>query len=121
MPTAPQRLTRGLLSTPAFLILVALAEGEAHGYRIRQQVIERSKRTIKLDPGSLYRLVARLFDENLIEESPGPPARGRSIEDARRRYYRLTQSGRRVLAAETERLASLVDQAREATRRLRHA
>jgi DNA-binding PadR family transcriptional regulator len=94
------------LAPPVALILVALAAGAAHGYRIRADVIEHSNGTVALDPGSLYRLIARLVDDGLIEEVPrsSRPA----DDDARRRYYRLTPVGRRVLQAETDRMADLV-------------
>jgi len=88
------------------LILLALAEGAAHGYRIRADVIEYSGGAVTLDPGSLYRLIARLVDDGLIEEVP------RSLrpedDDARRRYYRMTPVGGRLLQAETDRMAGLV-------------
>lgn len=124
MPPTRHVLANGSLPTTAFLILVALAEGEAHGYQIRQQVIEHSNGTVRLDPGSLYRLIARLFDEKLIEERPARPLRQRNEDaddDSRRRYYRLTARGRQVLLSETNRLAALVDLARDAAKRPRHA
>lgn len=101
-------------------MLLALAGGAAHGYRIRADVIESSGGTVTLDPGSLYRLIARLVDDGLIAEVP------RSLrpedDDARRRYYRLTPVGRRLLEAETDRMADLVALIRaKATKRPRPA
>jgi DNA-binding PadR family transcriptional regulator len=94
------------LAPAVALILLALAGGEAHGYRIRADIIEYSRGTVALDPGSLYRLIARLVDDGLIAEAPRP---SRSADDdARRRYYRLTPMGRRLLEAETDRMAELV-------------
>ena len=93
------------LAPMVFHILLALADGEAHGYRIRAEVIERSNGALKLDPGSLYRLIARLSADGLIDEAPTRPE---ADDDERRRYYRLTPLGRRVLSAETERMAALV-------------
>jgi len=104
----PTRQSTAVLPlTPAvFLVLLALADGDAHGYRIRSAVIERSNGTVTLDPGSLYRLIARLSDDGLIADST---SRARSDDDdERRRYYRLTPKGRRLLEAETARMADLV-------------
>ena len=98
--------TATLPLTPAvYLILLALADGDAHGYRIRSDVIERSHGTVTLDPGSLYRLIARLFDDGVIGEAPSRKA---GDDDERRRYYRLTPAGKRLLVAETNRMADLV-------------
>jgi DNA-binding PadR family transcriptional regulator len=94
------------------LVLLALADGDAHGYSIRQQVLERSDGRLRLDPGSLYRAIGRLVDEGLIEESPETPADHN--DDDRRRYYRLTPVGRRALAAEADRLEALAAQVRAA-------
>lgn len=106
MPPTRQSAAALPLAPPVALILLALAGGAAHGYRIRADVIEYSGGTVTLDPGSLYRLIARLVDDGLIAEVP------RSLcpqdEDARRRYYRLTPVGRRLLHAETDRMADLV-------------
>lgn len=97
------------LTTVAFEILLSLAEGERHGYHIMQAVDERTGGRIILHPGTLYRAIARLLDEQLIEElEPRPDTRG----DERRRYYRLTPFGRDVAAAEAERLESQVRSAR---------
>jgi len=104
------------LKPHVFLILLALADGPAHGYRIKQTVEERGG--VRLDPGSLYRLIARLLDEELIAgHSPDPDA------DPRRRPYALTGRGRATLLAETDRLADLVGAVRRSKllRRPRHA
>ncbi len=97
--------------TPAvFHILLALADGEAHGYAIMLEVAERSSGVVKLGPGTLYGAISRLLEDGLIEESNERP--GPEMDDSRRRYYRITPSGGAVLAAETQRLASLVRAAR---------
>jgi DNA-binding PadR family transcriptional regulator len=97
------------LAPPVALILLALAGGAAHGYRIRADLIEYSGGTVTLDPGSLYRLIARLVDDGLIAEAPRPSRpEDPENDDARRRYYRLTPLGRRLLQAETDRMADLV-------------
>jgi len=94
------------LKTNWFYILLALAAGEQHGYGIMQQVLDRTDQKVRLWPATLYGTLKRLIDHGLIEESDERPAP--ELDDARRRYYRLTQLGRRVLNAERERLQELV-------------
>src|SRR6476620_9021249 len=97
--------------TPAvFHILVTLADGEAHGYAMMQEVARRSGGTVRLGPGTLYGAISRLLEDQLIEESEERP--DPDMDDSRRRYYRLTKLGGQVLAAETERLSDLVKAAR---------
>ena len=89
-----------------FLILLMLAPKERHGYGIMQDVIEHTEGRLELEAGSLYRTIRRLGDSGLLEESarrPSPDA-----DDERRRYYRLTPFGRRVVTAEAARLRALV-------------
>jgi len=89
-----------------FHVLLSLANEEQHGYGIMQEVLERTNGKIRLWPATLYPTLERLLDEGLIAESTRrPPA---DEDDARRRYYRLTAFGRRVLAAESIRLEDLV-------------
>jgi len=96
--------------TPAVLhILLAVADGEQHGYAIAQAVESLTDGTVRMGPGTLYGSISRMVAAGLIEESAR--ARGRS-EDTRRRFYRLTTLGRRVLEAETDRLARVVALAR---------
>ena len=99
------------LPTAAFHILVALADGDRHGYAIMQEVAERTGRRTRLNPGTLYTTIAQLLDQELIEELDERPA-GR--DDERRRYYRLTSRGRRVAQAELARLGDLVALGRKA-------
>jgi len=89
-----------------FHILVSLSDQEQHGYGIMQEVLERTDGKVRLWPASLYGTLKRLIDEELIEESDERPAA--ELDDARRRYYKLTNLGRRVLAAESKRLQELV-------------
>jgi len=110
MPPTRQSTASLPLAPAVFHILLALADGDAHGYRIRADVIERSNGALKLDPGSLYRLIARLSEDGLIDEAPSRPKPDE--DDERRRYYRLTSLGKKVLAAETNRMADLVALAR---------
>lgn len=100
---------RFLPLTPVVLeIAIALAGGERHGYDIMQDVERRTDGRIVLHPGTLYRALARLLDQKLIEELD----ERRGDDDERRRYYRLTPLGRAVARAEVERLATQVSAAR---------
>jgi len=97
------------LTPIAFEILLALGEDERHGYAVLQAMEERSSGSVSLHAGTLYRALARLVDRGLLEEldeAPDPDT------DERRRYYRRTELGRRVAAAEARRLASQVGSAR---------
>ena len=89
-----------------FHVLLSLADQEQHGYSIMQEVLDRTGGKVRLWPATLYGTLKRLIDAELIEESDTRPAP--ELDDARRRYYRLTTFGRRVLAAESERLQDLV-------------
>jgi DNA-binding PadR family transcriptional regulator len=86
--------------------MLSLAGGEQHGYGIMQEVLNRTTGKVRLWPATLYGSVKRLIEAELIEESDKRPAP--ELDDARRRYYRLTPMGRRVLDAECERLQELV-------------
>jgi DNA-binding PadR family transcriptional regulator len=101
-----------LLPLPAavFHILIALADRDRHGYSIMQDVSARTGNKVQLNAGTMYSSIRRMLEQGLIEEladSPDP-----SSTDERRRYYRLTRFGRRVAAAEVERLNAMVKQAR---------
>jgi DNA-binding PadR family transcriptional regulator len=90
--------------------LLALADGEKHGYVIMQEVEAISKGQVKMGPGTLYGSIKRMLAAGLILESDERP--DPELDDQRRRYYQLTEKGRRVLAAEARRLDRLVAQAR---------
>jgi DNA-binding PadR family transcriptional regulator len=108
------------LAPAVFHILLALAGGEAHGDRIRTTIRDLSDGALNLDPGSLYRLIARLHEDNLIEEAL--PRAVTADVDARLRHYRLTPEGRRLFKSETQRMAALVSMARaKVARRGGHA
>ena len=94
------------LKTQWFHIMLSLAGGEQHGYGIMQEVLQRTTGKVRLWPATLYGTIKRLIEAELIEESDGRPAP--ELDDARRRYYRLTALGSRVLNAECERLQELV-------------
>jgi|SRR5687768_1652699 DNA-binding PadR family transcriptional regulator len=100
------------LTPVAFEILLALADGERHGYSILQEVDTRSGGAVSLHAGTLYRALARLLESDLIEELDAP---SRS-DDERRRYYGLTTRGVAVARAEVGRLEGQLAAAR--TRRL---
>ena len=98
------------LKAPVFLILLSLAERESHGYALVQEVRTRSGGRVELETGPLYRHLRRLSDDGLVEDADPPPEKAGL--DQRRKYYRLTPMGRRVLVAETRRLADLVEAGR---------
>jgi DNA-binding PadR family transcriptional regulator len=89
-----------------FHIMLSLAGGEQHGYAIMQDVLGRTAGKVRLWPATLYGSIKRLIEAELIEESDERPAP--ELDDARRRYYRLTTLGREVLDGECERLQELV-------------
>jgi len=98
------------LSPAVFHVLLALADAERHGYGIIKEVESRTDGRVRLGPGTLYGSIKRMIEEGLIEESDERP--DSSLDDERRRYYRLTNFGRRVASAEAERLEGLVASAR---------
>lgn len=95
----------GPLTPVVFGILLALADGPRHGYRIMQEVNRRSDDRVGLGPGTLYGAIQRMEDAGLLEKAEAPL--GEKVE-ARRRYYQMTELGRRALLRETDRLESLV-------------
>ena len=109
MTQAPRPESLLPLTAVAFEILLTLSDGDAHGYHVMQEVERRTNGAITLHPGTLYRALARLMDEQLIDELDARPA---SKDDERRRYYTLTKLGRAVLEAEAARLDQQVREAR---------
>ena len=100
-------------SLPVLHIMLALAEGPKHGYRIKQDVEARTDGTVRLGPGTLYEAIQRLEEGGLIEESSAAgAARPANGQEAQRRYYRLTDRGWRTLRDELRQLGQLVDIAR---------
>src|SRR5918999_1916818 len=97
--------------TPMVLqILLALVDGDKHGYAIIKEVRRRSGGEVELGASSLYAVLKRLVADGLVvetDERPDP-----SLDDERRRYYRLTEFGRQVAVAEMKRLEGLLRQAR---------
>src|SRR5271163_886545 len=94
------------LKTNWFHIMLSLAGGEQHGYGIMQEVLNGTSGQLRLWPATLYGSIKRLIEAQLIEASDERPAP--ELDDARRRYDRLTPLGKRVLDAECERLQELV-------------
>jgi DNA-binding PadR family transcriptional regulator len=93
--------------TPAvFHILLALADSERHGYGIMQEIAMRTNGSMRMGPGTLYGSIKRMLADGLIEASDERP--DPEMDDERRRYYRLTGFGQRVLRAEAQRLEQIV-------------
>lgn len=93
--------------TPAvFNILLALADGEKHGYAIMLEIEENTEGQVVMGPGTLYGSIKRMLKAGLIEESDERP--DPEMDDQRRRYYQLTGLGQRTVKLEAERLASQV-------------
>jgi len=107
-----QRGYNRLMKIPSavFHILVALAETDRHGYAIIQDVAARTEGAVRLGPGTLYRSIQRMLEQDLIVETDTRPAA--DADDERRRYYRITPLGRQVARAEAQRLSALVKLAR---------
>jgi DNA-binding PadR family transcriptional regulator len=92
-------------------ILVALADGEKHGYAIMRDIEELSAGAVRMGPGTLYGSIKRMIEQGLIEETDERP--DPALDDERRRYYRMTALGARAGAAEQERLMRLVTTAKK--------
>ena len=88
-------------------LLLALADEDRHGYGLVQAVTEHTGGLLVLDPGNLYRVIKRLLESGLVAEAGARQAS--DVGGERRRYYRITPFGGRVLAAELDRLRTLVN------------
>jgi DNA-binding PadR family transcriptional regulator len=94
--------------TPAVIhVLLSLAGGERHGYAILKDVQRQTGSQFRFGPGTIYGTLQRLMEAGWVEEAPAPAA-----TDARRRYYRITRTGREALRGEVDRLGALLDVAR---------
>ena len=111
IPTSSRDPVSLLPLTPAmFHVMVALADGDHHGYAILKHVADHTDGRVQLSTGTLYGIIKRLLDDGLVEEPKRrPPA---AEDDERRKYYRLTAFGRAVVTAETQRLEAMVSAAR---------
>jgi len=104
------------LTPLAYHVLLALADRARHGYGIIQEVDERTDGMVRIRTGTLYTMLQRLLDEQLVQPVDTPEADGAdnapgSRRDDRRKYYALTELGRDVLAAETRRMEALIGEA----------
>jgi DNA-binding PadR family transcriptional regulator len=101
---SPQELLP--LTPPVFHILLALAEEERHGYGIMQDVARQTDGALQLGPGTLYGCLKRMLAAGFVEECEERP--DPALDDERRRYYRMTVLGKRIVRAEAQRLAGAV-------------
>lgn len=101
------------LKPDLFQILLALEDGERHGYGIIKEVERATQGQIRLEPSPLYRRLKRLLDAGILVETDKRPAP--ELDDERRRYYALTEFGRRIVAAEAQRVVALAG-----SERIRH-
>jgi DNA-binding PadR family transcriptional regulator len=94
------------LSLPVFHMLLSLNEGERHGYALKREILHRTEKRVNLGSGALYGAINKMLEQALIVESDERP--DPHLDDERRRYYRITPLGRRVIKAEVARLRELV-------------
>ena len=97
------------LTAAMFHVLLSLADGDKHGYAILKEVTEQTNGEVQLGTGTLYGIIKRLLENGFIKEVRKPSIKN---DDARRRYYHLTEEGRETAVAEALRLEKLVLQAR---------
>jgi DNA-binding PadR family transcriptional regulator len=97
------------LPPPVFHMLLALCQGERHGYALKREILRRTDGKLNLGAGALYGSIARMLERGLVEESAARP--DLHLDDERRRYYRITALGRSVAQAEAMRMRNLVEQA----------
>ena len=109
----------GPLPPSVFHLLLALRDGEQHGYALMQCVERLTDGAVRMGPGTLYGAIKRMLAEGLIEESDERP--DPALDDQRRRYYRITAAGERACASEVTRLETLLRNARRARPSLGHA
>ena len=107
------------LAPAVFHLLLALREGEQHGYALMQRVEHLTDGAVRMGPGTLYGAIKRMLGDGLIEETDNRP--DPALDDQRRRYYRLTAIGERACAAEVDRLETLLRNARRSRPSLGHA
>jgi len=107
------------LSPSFFHILLSLGEGERHGYALKREIAHRTDGRLKLGPGMLYGSIKKMLELGLIEESPDRP--DAHLDDERRRYYRITNYGRKVAQAEAARMRELAQLAKATFGSPKHA
>lgn len=101
------------LSPAVFHILLALADGERHGYSIMQEIAKHTDGKLRIGPTTLYRSIKHMLEDGLITEVAERP--DTELDDERRRYYRLTTFGQQVASAEVHRLEQALNVARHKT------
>ena len=111
LPKTPDLADLLPLTPPVFHILLALCDTELHGYGIMQDVARQTNGALQLGPGTLYGCLKRMLAACFVEESGERP--DPSLDDDRRRYYRITPLGHRVVAAEAERMATALRVAKQ--------
>lgn len=94
------------LPLPVFHMLLALSDGERHGYALKREILHRTRGKLNLGSGALYGSINKMLEQGLIEESAERP--DPHLDDERRRYYRITSFGTKVAQAESARLKQLV-------------
>ncbi len=94
------------MSLPVFHMLLALSDGERHGYALKREILQRTQGALNLGSGALYGSINKMLEAGFIEESEERP--DPHLDDERRRYYRITPMGQRVVRSEVARLRSLV-------------
>ena len=121
MPRSDHRTASDLPSlSPAFFhILLSLGAGERHGYAIKREIVARTEGKLKLGPGVLYGSINKMLELGLIEEAEDRP--DPHLDDERRRYYRITNYGRKAAQAEAVRMRDLVQLAAATFGAPRHA
>lgn len=102
-----------------FHLLLSLGEGERHGYALKREISIRTGGKLKLGPGVLYGSIKKMLELGLIEESEERP--DPHLDDERRRYYRITNLGRKVARAEAARMRELADMGAATFGRAKHA
>ncbi len=109
MPKPKPSPVDALLPLPPalFQMLLALGEGERHGYALKREILKRTGGKVNLGSGALYGSINKMLEQGLIEESAERP--DPHLDDERRRYYRITAFGRRVAQAEARRMRELVE------------
>jgi DNA-binding PadR family transcriptional regulator len=111
MTNTPERPKAPFRMTPVvFHVLLSLADGEAHAYRVMKEIATRTDGAVKIGPGSLHFTLSKLLEAAMIVEASERP--DRDLDDARRKYYRMTEFGRAVLESEVSTLADIVELAR---------
>jgi len=107
------------VSPSFFHILLSLGEGERHGYALKREIAHRTDGRLKLGPGMLYGSIKKMLELGLIEESANRP--DAHLDDERRRYYRITNYGRKVAQAEAARMRELAQLAKATFGSPKHA